>query len=105
MPGLAGIDWTQIYLLSQLLFELLVTKLVIVSQEVEVDVLVICVVDVEIFLALVGKCWVQLEEVLTAGRDRAEGLREAEEAQHFDYGYCCNYYCIVLNIDGGRGCG
>ena len=64
--------WSQVDFLGQFLLDLLVTKLVIIGQEVKVNMLVVRVVYVEVLLSLVGEYRVEFEKVLTSGRDRTE---------------------------------
>jgi hypothetical protein len=44
------------------------SEFIIISHQIKVDMLVICIVDIEVFLAMIGEGGVELEEVLTPRR-------------------------------------
>ena len=59
-------------LLDELLFDTLSAVVVFFGESCNWNMCVICIVDIEIFLALVGEDGIELEEILPAGRIRTE---------------------------------
>ena len=59
-------------LLDKLLFDTLSAVVVFLGESCNRNMCVICIVDIEIFLALVGEDGIELEEILPARRIRTE---------------------------------
>ena len=59
-------------LLDKFLFDTLSTVVVVLGESCNRNMLVVCIVDIEIFLPLVWEYGVELKEILTTGRIRTE---------------------------------